>query len=80
MPQVDTVGADSQPAQRPPAERPADDAAGAGHRGYTTEPMFWGATFLGNMKNNHPVAAARVISVVDDMLDTLINNTGRVGR
>jgi flagellar hook-associated protein 1 FlgK len=25
-------------------------------------------------------AAARVISVVDDMLDTLINNTGRVGR
>jgi flagellar hook-associated protein 1 FlgK len=25
-------------------------------------------------------AAARVISVVDDMLDTLINNTGRAGR
>jgi flagellar hook-associated protein 1 FlgK len=25
-------------------------------------------------------AAARVVSVVDSMLDTLINNTGRVGR
>ena len=25
-------------------------------------------------------AAARVVTVVDDMLDTLINSTGRVGR
>ncbi len=36
--------------------------AGAGHRGYTTEPMFWGTSFIGNMPNNNPVAAARVIN------------------
>jgi putative aldouronate transport system substrate-binding protein len=40
---------------------PALDA-GKGARGYTTEPMFWGLSFLGGMKNNNPVAAARVIN------------------
>jgi putative aldouronate transport system substrate-binding protein len=40
---------------------PAPDA-GAGSRGYTAEPMFWGRTYLGNMDNNNPVAAARVIN------------------
>ena len=40
---------------------PALDA-GKGSRGYTTEPMFWGLSFLGGMKNNNPVAAARVIN------------------
>ena len=36
--------------------------AGKGYRGYTSEPMFWGLSFLGGMKNNNPVAAARVIN------------------
>jgi putative aldouronate transport system substrate-binding protein len=40
---------------------PAPDA-GMGMRGYTTEPMFWGVSFLGGMNNNNPVAAARVIN------------------
>ncbi len=35
---------------------PALDA-GAGFRGYTAEPMFWGTSQLGGMKNNNPVAA-----------------------
>jgi putative aldouronate transport system substrate-binding protein len=40
---------------------PALDA-GQGARGYTTEPMFWGASMLGNMQNNNPAAAARVLN------------------
>jgi putative aldouronate transport system substrate-binding protein len=40
---------------------PAPDA-GLGFRGYTSEAMFWGASFLGGMENNNPVAAARVIN------------------
>lgn len=39
---------------------PAPDA-GAGARGYMTEPMFWGATFVGNMQGNQPEAAAKVL-------------------
>jgi putative aldouronate transport system substrate-binding protein len=35
---------------------------GQGSRGYTTEPMFWGLSFLGGMKGNNPVAAARVMN------------------
>jgi putative aldouronate transport system substrate-binding protein len=35
---------------------------GAGSRGYTTEPMFWGVSMLGNMQGNNPVAAARVLN------------------
>jgi len=35
---------------------------GAGSRGYTQEPMFWGTSQLGNMEGNNPVAAARVIN------------------
>jgi putative aldouronate transport system substrate-binding protein len=40
---------------------PALDA-GKGARGYTSEPMFWGVSFLGGMRNNNPAAAARVIN------------------
>ncbi|NMB12612.1 MAG: extracellular solute-binding protein [Firmicutes bacterium] len=40
---------------------PALDA-GAGSRGYTSEPMFWGTGQLGGMRHNSPVAAARVIN------------------
>jgi putative aldouronate transport system substrate-binding protein len=40
---------------------PALDA-GAGSRGYTTEPMFWGVSMIGNMAGNNPVAAARVLN------------------
>ena len=40
---------------------PALDA-GSGTRGYTTEPMFWGASMIGNMQGNNPVAAARVLN------------------
>lgn len=40
---------------------PALDA-GQGARGYTSEPMFWGLSFLGGMENNNPAAAARVIN------------------
>jgi putative aldouronate transport system substrate-binding protein len=40
---------------------PALDA-GAGSRGYTTEPMFWGVSMIGNMEGNNPVAAARVLN------------------
>jgi putative aldouronate transport system substrate-binding protein len=36
--------------------------AGAGSRGYTQEPMFWGTSQIGNMENNNPIAAARVIN------------------
>jgi putative aldouronate transport system substrate-binding protein len=39
---------------------PALDA-GTGSRGYTTEPMFWGVSMLGNMEGNNPAAAARVL-------------------
>jgi putative aldouronate transport system substrate-binding protein len=31
-------------------------------RGYTQEPMFWGTAQIGNMENNNPEAAARVIN------------------
>ena len=31
-------------------------------RGYTTEPMFWGVSMIGNMQGNNPVAAARVLN------------------
>jgi putative aldouronate transport system substrate-binding protein len=31
-------------------------------RGYTSEPMFWGASMLGNLPGNNPVAAARVLN------------------
>jgi putative aldouronate transport system substrate-binding protein len=31
-------------------------------RGYTQEPMFWGTAQIGNMSNNNPVAAARVLN------------------
>ncbi len=31
-------------------------------RGYTQEPMFWGTSQIGGMKNNNPEAAARVIN------------------
>jgi putative aldouronate transport system substrate-binding protein len=40
---------------------PALDA-GAGSRGYMTEPMFWAATFIGNMQGNQPEAAAKVLN------------------
>jgi putative aldouronate transport system substrate-binding protein len=33
-----------------------------GKRGYTSEEMFWGVATLGSLKNNNPVAAARVIN------------------
>jgi len=36
--------------------------AGKGFRGYTSELMFTGVAAIGNMKNNHPEAAARVIN------------------
>jgi len=36
--------------------------AGNSSRGYTAEEMFWGVSCLGGMKNNNPVAAARVIN------------------
>lgn len=35
---------------------------GSDVRGYTSEPMFWSVSFLGNMPNNNPAAAARVIN------------------
>lgn len=31
-------------------------------RGYTTEPMFWGVSMIGNLQGNNPVAAARVLN------------------
>lgn len=40
---------------------PALDA-GKGARGYTTEPQFWGLSFVANLKGNNPVAAARVLN------------------
>jgi putative aldouronate transport system substrate-binding protein len=36
--------------------------AGQSTRGYTAEPQFWSVTFLGGLRNNNPVAAARVIN------------------
>lgn len=39
---------------------PALDA-GAGSRGYMSEPMFYGGTFLGNLDGTNPAAAARVV-------------------
>ena len=39
---------------------PALDA-GTGSRGYMSEPMFWGGTFLGGLDGNNPAAAARVV-------------------
>ena len=35
---------------------------GKGMRGYSSEPMFWGLSFLGEMEKNNPTAAARVIN------------------
>lgn len=35
---------------------------GQGARGYTTEPMFWGVSMIGNLQGNNPVAAARVLN------------------
>ena len=35
---------------------------GQGSRGYTTEPMFWGVSMIGNLQGNNPVAAARVLN------------------
>ncbi|HVO70961.1 MAG TPA: extracellular solute-binding protein, partial [Aggregatilineaceae bacterium] len=40
---------------------PALDA-GKGSRGYTSEPQFWGLSFVTNLKGNNPVAAARVLN------------------
>ncbi len=40
---------------------PAPDA-GTGSRGYMSEPMFWGGTFLGSLGDNNPAAAAHVIN------------------
>jgi len=40
---------------------PALDCGGGG-RGYTEEPMYWGAAVIGGTKTNNPVAAARVIN------------------
>lgn len=37
-------------------------SAGGSNRGYTAEEMFWGVSSIGGMKNNNPVAAARVIN------------------
>lgn len=39
---------------------PAPDA-GMGSRGYTTEPQFWGLSFITQMEGSNPVAAARVL-------------------
>jgi len=39
---------------------PALDA-GTGSRGYMSEPMFYGGTFLGSLDGNNPAAAARVV-------------------
>ena len=39
---------------------PALDA-GTGTRGYMSEPMFWGGTFLGGLDGNNPAAAAKVV-------------------
>lgn len=41
---------------------PAPLLESTGKRGYTGEPMFWGTGWLGGMKHNNPVAAARVIN------------------
>ncbi len=35
---------------------------GKGQRGYTSEPQFWGMSFVTNLQGNHPVAAARVLN------------------
>lgn len=36
-------------------------SAGLETRGYTTEPQFWGFSFITQMEGNNPVAAARVL-------------------
>lgn len=37
-------------------------SAGGDARGYSSEPMFWGVSMIGNLDGNNPVAAARVLN------------------
>lgn len=39
--------------------------AGGSLRGYTTEPQFWGLSFITKLPGNNPVAAARVMNFLD---------------
>jgi len=54
--------------------------AGASTRGYTSEEMFWGASFLGGMKNNKPVAAARVMNFLISPEGAKLTAVGIEGR
>jgi len=54
--------------------------AGAGSRGYTQEPMFWGTSQLGNMEGNNPVAAARVINYLISDEGYKLTSVGIEGR
>lgn len=58
---------------------PAPDA-GAGSRGYTSEEMFWGTGQLGGMKNNNPVAAARVVNYLISPEGVKLTAVGIEGR
>lgn len=54
--------------------------AGNGSRGYTSEPMFWGLSFLGGMKGNHPEAAARVVNFLCSEAGYKLTAVGIEGR
>ncbi len=58
---------------------PALDA-GKGSRGYMSEPMFWGTTQIAGMKNNNPVAAARVLNYLTSPEGLKLTAIGIEGR
>lgn len=58
---------------------PAPDA-GAGARGYMSEPMFYGGTFLGNLDRSNPPAAARVIDYLSSEEGFKLTALGIPGR
>jgi len=58
---------------------PALDA-GKGSRGYLSEPMFWGTTQMAGMKNNNPVAAARVLNYLTSPEGLKLTAVGIEGR
>jgi putative aldouronate transport system substrate-binding protein len=58
---------------------PALDA-GAGSRGYMTEPMFYGGTFIGGMQGNQPEAAAKVIDFLNSPEGARLTALGIEGR
>lgn len=55
-------------------------SAGNKTRGYPVGPAFWAETFLGNLKGNNPVAAARVINYLASKEGLKLTAVGIEGR